>query len=677
MNKPRYEHLMSPLKVRGYILKNRITAANSLPHFLQGPESYPADGVISHYRNKAKGAAMVCCMGINNGTTGRQLPMELDFGHMPDYNLYDNTSQNYLLQLTDVIHYYGSLAGMSIFVGPPSNYPLIKKHQPQVVQGNVNACEHNEEKPFDVPLEDGFEIEWIPAHKAPHEYSEAELDQIADSYAEQAGILKMLDFDILNLHFAYRANVPAKFFSPITNKRTDHLGGSLENRMKFPLAVLQRIRERVGDDFLIELIWSSEDVSGGYTLSDSIAFLNAAKQYIDIVQLRAPDADPAHPTGFTAAETPFLHYAEYVKKHVAGLIVETVGGYQNPESCEQAIAEGKTDLIAMARAFISNSDYGDLIREGRGEDVVPCLRCNKCHGGGEQDPFHSVCSVNPVIGLEHRIDHMIAPVKKRKQAAVIGGGPAGMKCALELAGRGHTVTLYESEDTLGGAIKHADFAVFKWPLRDFKNYLIRQVNAHPGITVMPGTRAIPELLKKADYDVIVCAIGAAPAVPPIEGLAGTMYVTAEQAFRTPDLLGPQVVVIGGGEVGVEAGIHLAQHGRQVTVLEMRPELAADATKIHYRLTFRDYWEQTEGFRGIVNARVTRVEPGAVYYSDAGGNEHRVPADSIVVSAGMRARSDEALGFYGITEEFYMIGDCKKAATVQEAMRGAFATAMQI
>ncbi|MGL5435923.1 MAG: FAD-dependent oxidoreductase [Lachnospiraceae bacterium] len=675
--KPRYKHLLSPLKIRGHILKNRITAANSLPHFLQGPESYPANGVISHYRNKARGASMVCCMGINNGTTGKQLPMELDFGHMPDYNLYDCTSQNYLLQLTDVIHYYDSLAGMSIFVGPPSNFPLMKKRQPHVVQGNVNACEHNAEKPFDIPLEDGFDIEWIPAHKAPHEYTEEELNKIAASYAEQAAILKMLDFDILNLHFAYRANAPAKFFSPITNKRTDHLGGSLENRMKFPLRVLKGIREQVGNDFLIELLWSAEDVPGGYTLSDTVTFLNEAKQYIDIVQLRAPDADPAHPTGFTAEATPFLHYAEYVKQHVDGLTVETVGGYHDLEACEQAIAEGKTDLIAMARAFISNSNYGELVKEGRGEDVVPCLRCNKCHGRGERDPFHSVCSVNPVIGLEDRIDAMIAPVKKQKNIAVVGGGPAGMRCSLYLAERGHLVTIYESEATLGGAIRHSDYAVFKWPLRDFKNYLIRQVEKTDRITVKLNTAASPELLEEEHYDTIICALGAKPVVPPISGLTETSYVTAEQAFSNPESLGHQVVVIGGGEVGVEAGIHLAQNGHQATVLEMRDQLAADATKIHYRLTFQDYWESTSGFRGIVNARVTHVEPGAVCYSDPDGTEHKITADSIVVSAGMRGRSEEALGFYNIAEEFYMIGDCKRAATVQQAMRSAFAVAMQV
>ena len=119
---PKYPHLFAPLKIRNTVLKNRLTASNSLPHFLQGPETYPADPVIAHYEGKARGASMVSCMGVNNGTRGKQFPMNMDMAHFPDFDLYDATSQNYMLELTDSIHFYQSLAGMSIFIGPPSSY---------------------------------------------------------------------------------------------------------------------------------------------------------------------------------------------------------------------------------------------------------------------------------------------------------------------------------------------------------------------------------------------------------------------------------------------------------------------------------------------------------------------------------------------------------------------------
>jgi len=675
---PKYKNLLSPLKIRGHILKNRMVAANSLPHFLQGPEPYPTEAVISHYANKAKGASMVTCMGINNFTKGKQFPMDLDFGHFPDYDLYDCNCQNYLLQMADTIHFYNSIAGMSIFVGPPSAYPLMRKKQANVVQGNVNGVSNNAERPFDAPTMDEFEIELINGHGLPHEYDEETLYKIAESYAEQAGILKMLDFDFLSLHFAYRANLPAKFMSPITNHRTDEWGGSLENRMKFPLMVLKAVRDRVGSNFIIEMLWSAEDIAGGYTLDDSVTFLKEASKYIDIVQLRAPDADPAHPTGFNLEETPFIHYSAYIKERVDNLIVATIGGYQDLDTCEKAIAEGKADLIAMARAWISNPDYGQLVLEGRNEDVIPCLRCNKCHGRGENDPFQSICSVNPVIGLEHKIDRMIKPVSRYKKIAIVGGGPAGMKCAIDLADRGHHVTIYEQSGKLGGAIIHSDYVNFKWPLQKFKDYLIYQVGKRENITVNMNTKATVDLLKPEGYDVIISAIGAAPMKPPIPGLEGNENVYfAEKALMNHEHLGQNVVVIGGGEVGVEAGMHLAQNGHHVTVLEMRDTLAADTTKVHYRSTFQEAWEALPLFHSIVGAKVISAENGIVKYIDKQGGEKSISWDSIVVSTGMKAKTDEALSFYGIANEFYMIGDCRKPATIQQAMRTAFATAVTI
>jgi hypothetical protein len=362
-------------------------------------------------------------------------------------------------------------------------------------QGDVHGLSREDGKPFEVPKLEEFDLELIEAHKLPQEYDEAVLEKIARSYAEQAAILKTLDFDAVTLHFAYRANLPAKFLSPLTNRRTDVWGGSLENRMRFPLAVLRKVRETVGLRMLIELVYSAEEVPGGYTLDDSVVFLNEAAKYIDMVQLWAPEADPAHPTGFTLEETPFLRYAAYIKERVSGLAIASIGGYHDPEISERAIAEGKVDIVAMARAWLSNPDYGRLVQEGRTDDIVPCLRCNKCHGRGDKDPFQSVCSVNPLIGLEHKIERMVLPVTTVKKATVAGGGPAGMQCAIILADRGHQVTLYEAADNLGGAMTHADYVDFKWPLRRYKNYMVLQIGKRKNIKVRLNSPVTAEALK--------------------------------------------------------------------------------------------------------------------------------------------------------------------------------------
>ena len=674
MSAPKYPHVCEPLQIRGFTLKNRLEASNSLPHFLQGPEPYPAESVIAHYANKARSAAIVTCMGINNFSRGKQLPMDLDFGHFPDYDLYDTNCQNYLLQLADNIHYFDSLACMAIFVGPPSAYPLMRAKNGGSLERQTSAFEQTES--LDAPPPAEFDLELIPAHEDPAFYDEATLDKIADSYAEQAGILQMLGFDMLSIHMCYRANLPAKMFSPLTNQRTDKFGGSLENRMRFPLMVLERVRRKVGKNFLLEIEWSAEDAPGGYSLEESAAFLNEAKKFIDIVQLRTSEVDPAHPTSFNLEETPFLKYGEYMKAHVPGLVIGVIGGFHYADTCEKALADGKADLICAARAFVSNPDYGDLLLQGRGDDIVPCLRCNKCHGRGEHDPFVSVCSVNPLIGLEHRVHQLIRPAVRAKKVAIVGGGPAGMRCALFLADRGHTPVVFEREPVLGGQIVHADYADFKWTLRDYKNYLIHQLDKR-GIEVRAGVKATPEMIAAEDFDAVVVANGAEMLTLPIPGADREKLVYALEAFAHPEKLGHRVVVIGGGEVGVETALYLARQGHDTTVVEMRDRLSADSTAIHYYSMFKDAWEAEPNFHGITGVKVARIEPDAVVYTDKAGVEHSVPADSVVMCAGRVPRQAEALAFYGSAPEFYMIGDCRKPASVQQLNRHAWSVANRI
>ena len=672
MSKSAYPHLLQPLQIRNFTLKNRLCASNSLPHFLQGPEPYPAESVIQHYANKARNSAITTCMGINNFSRGKQLPMDMDFGHFPDYDLYDTNCQNYLLQLADNIHFYDSIACMAIFVGPPSAYPLM------VPKGNMgrSVSAFDQTKSLDAPLPAEFDIELIDGHQAPAWYTEEQLYKIADSYAEQAGILKMLDFDMLSIHMCYRANLPAQFFSPVTNTRTDKWGGSLENRMRFPLLVLERVRQKVGKNFLLEIEWSAEDGPDGFTMEESAAFLNEAKKYIDIVQLRTDEVDHAHPTSFNLEETPFLRYGEYMKQHVPGLVIGVIAGFHNPDTCEKAIAEGKADLIYAARAYISNPNYGQLILENRADDIVPCLRCNKCHGRGEHDPFVSVCSVNPTIGIEHRLKDLIHEPNRQKKVAVIGGGPAAMRCALWLKERGHTPVLFEREAKLGGQITHADYADFKWTLRDFKNWCIYQLDKQ-GIEVRLNTIATPEMISSEGFDAVVAAPGAAMLTLPIPGADPKKLVYALDAFAHPEKLGKKIVVIGGGEVGCETALYLAKQGHDTTVVEMRDRLSADSTAIHYYSMFEEAWLAEPNFHGVTGVKVARIEEGAVVYTDKEGAEHSLPADSVVMCAGRVPRTEEALSFYGSAPEFYMIGDCKKPASVQQAMRQAFAVANRI
>ena len=673
----KYPHVLSPLVVRGHVLKNRLEVSNSLPHFLQGNEPFPAESVITHYANKAKaGAAIVTCMGINNFSRDMIVPMEADFTHFPDFDLYTPACQNYLMQMADAIHYHGAVACMGFFVGPPSGYPLQKPDGSLEILrlsdiANSRPLSEEEVDPFGQSDMMTRSVKAALLNTTPEH-----MEFIADSLAQQVKILKFLDFDMVSIHLCYRGQLPTQFLSPLTNTRKDEYGGSLENRAKFPLMCLKKIREAAGRDMIVEILFSGEEPEGGYTMDEGVEFLKMAEPYVDIVQFRAGEADPNHPIPFEQEHTPFLKYAENAKKKGLKMKVACVGGFHYFDDVEAAVAEGKVDIVSAARAFISNPNYVQLMQEGRADDLVPCLRCNKCHGRGPHDPFVSVCSVNPRIGIEHRLDVLESPAQPGMRIAVIGGGPAGMKTAMDLCDRGHKVTLYEAEDHLGGAIYHADFVPFKWTLRDFKQYLIHQVEKRP-IDVKLNTRATPEMVQAEGFDMVISALGASPAKPPIPGLDKPHVMVATESMIHPETVGHNVVVIGGGEVGVEAGMNLAQKGHEVTVLEMTHMLAPESTAIHYYSMFKDAWEKLPGFHSVVKATVTAVEDDKVTYLDADGVEHAIPCDSVVISLGMRAKTDEALAFSSTADRFAIIGDCKKPATVQQAMRQAYAVAHSI
>jgi NADPH-dependent 2,4-dienoyl-CoA reductase/sulfur reductase-like enzyme len=260
-----------------------------------------------------------------------------------------------------------------------------------------------------------------------------------------------------------------------------------------------------------------------------------------------------------------------------------------------------------------------------------------------------------------------------------------MLCAVYLADRGHTVTLYEAGKGLGGLINHADYMDFKWPLRRYRDYLLRQVEKRRDrIKVLLNSPASPELLRQEGFDTVAAALGAAPLRPAFPGLEKhpalmTAYDAITGAADLPSIIRPngKAVIIGGGEVGVETGIYLARRGYAVTVLEMRDMLAADSVMIHYYSMFKAAWEVEPNFHALVNARVCEISEKAVSYQDPEGRVAEIAADLVVLSAGMKAKTEEALSFYGTAPEFYMIGDCKTAATIQQAVRSAYAAAMRI
>ena len=498
----KYAHVLSPIRVRNLVLKSRFVSGNSLPHFLQGPEPYPAESVIHHVVSCARnGAAIVTFADWTN--QNQRDSFNEDGRRFPMFNLDGDPSvENYICQLADQVHYYGSYISLAVmpFAAPDPMYDVYAV--PAVDMSGTNSTNFRDgQVDYNVGV-------MMRMGKAAKELTHEMIRDIIEDSAQRIHYYQALGFDLCTLHFAYRATLFSRFLSPITNKRTDEYGGPLENRARFLLELCSRIKELCGKDFPIEVQITPEE-PGGTTLEETVALAKLCEGLVDIFQFRASDANRNHPTGYNSRLHKYytLDACARVKASGTSILCEPIGGFQNLDDCEDAIASGKADLIGGARAFFVDPEYYQKAKEGRGEDVLPCVRCNKCHVPSLTGNWLSFCTVNPEIGIAHKLDRLTRPAGEPKKVAVAGGGPAGMRAALFAAERGHDVTLYEASDRLGGQLKLMDAPTFKWPLVEYREYLIRQLQKE-GVRILLNTRATPETLITEGYDILIAALGA-------------------------------------------------------------------------------------------------------------------------------------------------------------------------
>lgn len=637
--KHRYQHILTPLKVGNRVLKNRLLGTKSVSRQLQGPEKYPAEATIKYYETCAKnGAALVCvAMGAYPDKDGR-LPF-MSLCDMSDWDVH-----SCYRQITDRIHAYGSLASASLQDVEPHDVGICWLDDWDAVPKTGDYSRNFENKPT-------ISVEAIHA--------------LVAEFARQAREFQRLGFDAVTVYMSYRGGILANALSPVLNRREDEYGGSFENRVRLPLEVFRAIKQACGPDMLIECQVSATEEAPGYDFEEFLRFASLAQEYVDIFQLRAWEGALNHGNGFNSTEhEPYmLQWAEGMKKRGIRSVISPVGVFQDLDDIERFLAEGKCDTVSMARAFICDPEYGAKLLEGRGEDVVPCLRCNMCHGGR--------CRVNPRHGLEHVMDGMFAPVPERaRKVAVIGGGPAGITAALTAARRGHAVTLFERADHLGGQLDHVDYMPFKWPLRRYRDWLLAQI-AKADITLRLGTEAKPEELEAAGFEAVIAACGAhgikPAAVPGADGALLPMQALGNEA------LGARVVVVGGGEIGLETGLALALTGRCVTVISRRRHFPCD---LHTRKAYLDYMNGLPAFEYRTECRTVEIGKGYVAYEKA-GEMLRLECDDVVFAGGREGETDNALALAACAPFGRIVGDAKRPASIAEAVYAAYTAAMEL
>lgn len=378
-----------------------------------------------------------------------------------------------------------------------------------------------------------------------------------------------------------------------------------------------------------------------------------------------------HPCGFLPP-VPNVYIAEHWKRsgRIDKCLVSTIGGIHTLEECEAILAAGKADFVVAARGFIADPEWIHKGLQGRSEDVVPCIACMRCHDS-DNYAHHMQCAVNPRCGLE-AVAERIPPTKEQKRVAVIGGGPAGMRAALEAAWCGHQVTLFEQQGQLGGLLQYADYVSFKWPLARYKDWLIAQLRK-TAVEVRLNTQASAEDMD--GYDAVIAAVGSVPVVP--GRLAGAeLAKTAVSVYGHEDTLGCEVVIIGGGQVGLETAVHLQRKGCRVTLIEQFPQLAGDASRTHRDELLTELEKHRDTIQVWTETQCAAIGQGYVTCRK-GAESFTINCDSVLLAVGLRACRQEADSFMHSAGTFCEIGDCVRARTVEWCTKEAFYAAINL
>jgi 2,4-dienoyl-CoA reductase-like NADH-dependent reductase (Old Yellow Enzyme family)/thioredoxin reductase len=513
------------------------------------------------------------------------------------------------------------------------------------------------------------------------EMPEGMILEIVDAYGQAAAKLKNIGFEMLTIHGGH-GWLLNQFISPLDNKRKDKYGGSLENRARVPLMVIDSVRKAVGPSFPIEYRISGDEFrEGGYKLEEGVKFAKLIDGKVDLIHVSAAyhDVPPSelfvrtHPTYFLERGCN-VYLAEAVKKEVK-TPVACVGGITDVEHMEKIIATGQADVVALARALIADHDLPEKAAAGRTEEIKPCVRCLTCMGSDWEAGYGTyVCTVNPRVGREFENKFMAPPPAKRKRVLIAGGGPGGMQAAITASERGHQVTLCEKSSSLGGALKYIENVPFKDDFVRFRKHLEYMVNAS-GTVVMLNTEVTPEFVAFHHPDALIAAVGAEPIVPSIPGIRGKNVIIANDVHKPGTKIGKKVVVMGGGLVGCEEAVCLAMQGKDVTVVEMLDDYARDANmfiKLALVAELRKY-----NIKMMTNTKGKAFKEEGLLCTVSEGKEVFYKGDTVVCAVGQKSLTSVVDQLRGTVREFYFIGDCVKPQKIMEAVTTGYDAAMDL
>jgi 2,4-dienoyl-CoA reductase-like NADH-dependent reductase (Old Yellow Enzyme family)/thioredoxin reductase len=642
-----FKHLFTPLKFGKTEVRNRIVMLPITTGYTEVDETI-GDRFINFFAERAKGGVGLIIIPFAPVAGGSPL----------EPGLFDDRFIPGVHRLTTAIHSYGAKVAAQLMV---SYNMVFNNGVPEVVGPS--------------PIMNQM------IGVVPRVLTVNEIHYLVEEYGKSAKRAREGGFDAVEVLVGggYLLN---RFLSPISNQREDEYGGSLERRMRIILDVIQSIKTKAGNDFPISVrLNTDEQMTGGHTIEDSKwvaqglekAGVNIINIYTGWHESQSPTIAPSVPPGA------FAHLAEKIKNCVS-IPVIAANRINSPIVAEKILAEKKADFVGMARALLADPELPNKAKEGRADEINPCIACSKClseilstyrsWGKGAA----AFCTVNPVAGKEG--EYILRPAEKKKKVIVIGGGPAGMEAAMTAAVRGHRVTLYEKGKEPGGWLLVGCIPPYKSEIKTLYESLTVRIKK-AGVQIRLSTEATPETVENEKPDVLILALGANPMIPNIPGAKGSLVVIAEDLLTGRKKISGSIIIIGGGLVGCETAEFLIEQGKditRVTVIEMLERMANTVSS-----TYRPFFLarlRNWGIKMKTGTIVEEITNEGVRVNQQGTSGF-IKGDAVVLAVGLESEKKHLDSFWGKAHEIYTVGDCVKPRTIQEAIEEGFIVGMKI
>jgi 2,4-dienoyl-CoA reductase-like NADH-dependent reductase (Old Yellow Enzyme family)/thioredoxin reductase len=642
----RFRKLFTPIEIGAVTVPNRIYMPSLCTNYA-GPHGESTTQDIGYYEARARGGTGLICIDYScvspegRGMMGQRGLWENEF--MPQFTRVVDGIKVRGARVTTQIHH----AGVNAMVPQPVGPSQLSNTQ------------------FFVTKPSGLSTE--------------EAEQMVEKFVAAAVRAKTCGVDMVEVHGTHGYLI-CQFLSPLYNNRTDKYG---QDRTLFATEIVQKVKEQCGADFpVIFRLCADEFMPGGITIdyakeiakkleASGVDLLNVTGANYDTIDYLLPSMYLAEEDG---ERYRFLKLAAEIKK-VVSIPVASGGLLIDPFLAERLLAEGALDMVFIGRQLMADPDWPNKVRNGRLEDIRPCVACNDGCVGRIISNQPVWCSVNSLCGFESRWanEESLPKPSKKKKVLVIGAGPGGLEAARIAALRGHAVSLVEKADKIGGTLNLASIPSFKQRYRQLIEWYRTQLSKL-SVDITLNKEATADLIKQEAPDAIILATGSEPICPKIPGIERA--IMADDMMLGKQQVGQNVVLIGGGFVGIDIALYLAKQGKKVTIVEALPEAGTDL-EITVRLSFFRSGGLLDkyGITVITESPVVEVKDNGVEITGDAGERRLLEADSIVCAVGRQ--STPYAGLVNDTNEVYVIGDARTPRKSHDAIHEGFTAGLEV